>query len=96
MCRKLNCWEFINCGREKGGIMVPYLGECPVPHEMKLDGLHDGIGAGRACWMVKETNCVMMKNKKNKSCFDCRFYKRVVYEEEENIIVNDISIIPVK
>ncbi len=83
MCKKLNCWEFINCGREKGGIMVPYLGECSAQSEMKYDGLNDGIGGGRACWMITDSNCAM---KNNKSCYDCKFYKRVVFEEDEKIL----------
>jgi len=86
MSQKLNCWEYKKCGREKGGLMVDILGECPATSTMKYDGHNDGIAAGRACWMVNSggqsfktgvprTNC----------CLNCEFYKRVVFEEEENI-----------
>ncbi len=61
MSKKLNCWEFVNCGREKNGIMVPILAECEDVSNMKLDGLNDGVGAGRSCWMNQKSDCVMRK-----------------------------------
>jgi len=82
MRKKLNCWEFINCGREKGGLMVSSLGECQVPSEMKFDGLNDGVGAGRACWLSSHSQCVVKNNRMIKSCYNCKFYKRVLYEEK--------------
>ena len=85
MPKKLNCWEYVNCGREKNGIMVPVLGECKVFSDMKHDGLNNGIGAGRACWMTLKDSCVMQKTNQISNCYDCPFYKRVVFEEEENI-----------
>ena len=85
MSKKLNCWEFANCGREKNGIMVPILGECKVVQNFKYDGLNSGFGAGRACWMTPKNNCVMKKTKQLLCCYDCPFYKRVVFEENENI-----------
>jgi len=47
--RKLNCWEFKNCGREKGGLMVNSIGECPVASAMQYDGMNSGVAAGRVC-----------------------------------------------
>lgn len=85
MPKKLNCWEFVNCGREKNGIMVPILGECEVVSDMKHDGLNNGLGAGRACWMTHKSNCVMKKTEHLNCCYDCSFYKRVLFEEEEQI-----------
>jgi len=81
---KLNCWEYKNCGREKGGLLVAALGECPVSSAMKYDGLNDGIGAGRACWMVEDSGCRTQPGATRTRCCDCDFYKRVVYEQEEN------------
>ena len=83
--RKLNCWEFMNCGREKGGLMVDHLGECPVCSSMKYDGLNDGRGAGRACWMVGSTGCTGHHNrlKGPRRCLECEFYKRVLFEQEK-------------
>ena len=85
--RKLNCWQFKNCGREPGGILANLLGECPVARTMKFDGLNDGIGAGRACWMVHNSVCKQPKNLSSpiNPCHTCDFYKRVVFEQEENL-----------
>jgi hypothetical protein len=86
MTKKLNCWEYKNCGREKGGLMTPILGECPVPSFMKYDGLNGGLGAGRSCWMVPHSLCASRNASGTGShrCYTCEFYKRVVFEQEEN------------
>jgi len=87
MTMKLNCWEFKNCGREKGGLMVELLGQCPVATAMKYDGHNGGIGAGRVCWMVASSHCGVNEGPSQQgcSCHECDFYHRVVYEEEEKI-----------
>jgi hypothetical protein len=87
MTRKLNCWEFRKCGREKGGLMADVLGECPVSTVMKYDGLNDGIGAGRACWIANDFRCRGVGNGPLRviSCQNCEFYKRVIFEQEENV-----------
>ncbi|GBE00072.1 hypothetical protein BMS3Abin07_02118 [bacterium BMS3Abin07] len=46
---KLNCWEFKRCGRQPGGEHEIDLGVCPATVEGRLDGVHDGVTAGRAC-----------------------------------------------
>ena len=92
MTRKLNCWEFKNCGREKDGLMVPILGECPVPHMMRYDGLNEGIGAGRACWMANKKQGCSCGKSKSKKCHDCEFYKRVVFEQDERVCFKFSSI----
>ena len=85
MSQKLNCWQFKNCGREKGGLLADVLGVCPVATAMKHDGTNGGIAAGRVCWQVCDS--AYRKDPtvsgRKKSCYDCQFYKRVVYEEEE-------------
>ena len=45
--RLLNCWEILNCGREKGGDKVEELGECVASKE----------GLGHSCWAVAGTLC---------------------------------------
>ncbi len=85
MSKKLNCWEYMNCGREKNGIMVPILGECKVYSDMKYDGLNNGVGAGRACWMSSNNNCIMRQHSQLTCCHECAFYKRVMYEEDEQV-----------
>ncbi len=85
MTKAMNCWEFRNCGREKGGLMVPILGECPVASLLKFDGLNDGVGAGRACWMVGDSECQRTCLKGRRTCYDCEFYKRVVFEQDKQV-----------
>ncbi len=66
--------------------MTDILGECPVSTSMKYDGLNEGVGGGRSCWMVPDTKCLSRRyGSQLKSCLECPFYKRVVYEEEEEI-----------
>ena len=69
--------------------MADILGECPVATAMKYDGLNDGVGAGRACWMVPNSVC---RQGRSVSCCDCEFYKRVVFEEEENVVFKYSSV----
>jgi hypothetical protein len=83
--RKLNCWEFKNCGREKGGLMVKELGECPVAAAMQCDGMNEGFAAGRVCWTLKNVSNRLMhdSNGFGNPCHACEFYKRVMHEEED-------------
>ncbi|MCZ7401955.1 MAG: hypothetical protein O8C61_07015 [Candidatus Methanoperedens sp.] len=86
--RKVNCWEFMNCGREIGGEKVDTLGLCPTLLEMSADGLNRGTAGGRICWAVSGTFC--RKNvegyfaRKIVSCESCYFFQ-IVREEEEKI-----------
>ncbi len=85
MEKKLNCWEFKKCGREPGGNHVHDLGVCPTTQEMRLDGVHGGLNAGRSCWVVTGTLCRGKVQgtfaKKYKDCHICDFYKKVKQEE---------------
>ncbi|HUV30299.1 MAG TPA: hypothetical protein VMY05_04300 [Acidobacteriota bacterium] len=87
MSAKLNCWEYLNCGREKGGLLVEMLGECPVATAMKYDGIHDGKAAGRICWVVRNSsgNRAQSTDLSCPNCHACAFYRRVLYEEADNI-----------
>ncbi len=80
-----NCWEFMNCGRQPGGERVAELGECPAALEERLDGIHGGKNAGRACWVVSGTFCRGVSEgtftRKFKSCVGCDFYKAVRRDE---------------
>lgn len=82
---KTNCWEFYDCGREPGGSNVRELGPCPVATEKKLDGVHGGTNAGRACWVVGGTLCngkiQQTFLQKYDGCMECDFYKKVKEEE---------------
>lgn len=83
--RKLNCWEFKKCGRQPQGHQVNDRGVCPAAIEESLDGSHDGINAGRACWIVCGTLCQGKVQgtfaQKFKNCEQCDFYQLVRTEE---------------
>nr|MBN2277067.1 hypothetical protein [candidate division Zixibacteria bacterium] len=88
MSRKLNCWEFRNCGLEPGGVLTGIYGTCKVAQVMKLDGINGGRGAGRACWMVNHSGShedhPICRNSRQ-SCYLCEFYLRVENEENHKI-----------
>jgi hypothetical protein len=83
--KKLNCWESKECGRQPGGKEAPELGICPAAVEKKLDGLHGGKNAGRACWLVAGTMCGGKVQgtfaQKYGNCEKCDFFKAVRLEE---------------
>ncbi len=85
MRNKLNCWEFMKCGK---GPSVNGNGKpcrCPVASEMSADSLNEGINGGRICWIIAETcgngevKCSNMHRKS--SCFSCEFRYKVSAEE---------------
>ena len=82
---KKNCWEFKRCGRQPGGEHVHDLGICPSATEARLNRIHSGINAGRACWVVTGTLCQGEVQgifaHKYKSCKACDFYMAVKQEE---------------
>ena len=82
---KKNCWEYKECDREPGGDKVEELGICPAATEKRLDGVHGGRNAGRACWVIAGTFCggEVQGSYANKypSCMDCDFFKLVIHEE---------------
>ena len=89
---KLNCWEFMGCRSEKVGNIVnaDKTDVCPALLEKRLDGIHDGKNAGRACWIVSHTMCNGALQgtceQKYKTCMLCDFYRYVMEEEENNFI----------
>ena len=80
-----NCWEFKKCGREPGGERVQELGVCPAAVENRLDAVHGGRNAGRACWVVAGTLCKGETQGtfavKFGACEACEFYLAVREEE---------------
>ncbi len=77
----MNCWEFVNCGREPGGDRADDLGVCPAAADRRFDGLNDGINAGRVCWIVAGTenndrpHCILAD--RHHPCQECSFYQQV-------------------
>jgi hypothetical protein len=82
---RLNCWEFKQCGREPGGAKVHELGICPATTEQKLQGIHGGKNAGRACWVVAGSMCDSQIQgtfaQKYGNCVKCDFFQKVKEEE---------------
>ncbi len=83
--RKINCWQFFDCGLAPGGSKSAERGVCPVSIEGRLSGIHGGINAGRACWAMAGTMCGgKVQNtfaEKYQSCVKCDFYGKVREEE---------------
>ncbi len=82
---KKSCWEFKNCGRQEGGEYVHDFGICPATVEQKLNGVHGGKNAGRACWVVAGTMCGGRVQgtfaQKYETCETCDFFRAVKKEE---------------
>lgn len=91
---KRNCWEFKGCGREPGGKYAKELGVCPATVETRLDGIHGGKKAGRACWVVAGTFCRGEVQgtfaKKLQNCQKCDFYRHVKKEEGVNLLESSV------
>jgi len=71
---KENCWDFRNCTKM----------DCPVRTEGRLDGVHGGSNAGRACWAVSSTHCMGVQGScldKKPYCNACAFHQKVRREE---------------
>lgn len=85
MEKKLNCWEYHKCGREKGGKRVDELGVCPAALDTSFDGINRGKNGGRVCWAIAGTFCKGEKQgafaEKRHSCVQCTFFKLVNSED---------------
>jgi CRP-like cAMP-binding protein len=85
MSKKLNCWEFMNCGRAPGGEKAAERGVCPAAADASFTGINGGKCGGRFCWAVAGTFCGDSVQgtfaEKRDSCIHCDFYKRVQAEQ---------------
>ena len=92
--KKLNCWEFNQCGRAFEGAGGDVRAACPASVEAMLDGIHGGLCAGRACWTVAGTICkgkpMGIYAEKLESCTKCAFYKEVRKQEGTGFM--DVSV----
>jgi len=91
---KLNCWEYMKCGREVGGANTKKSGVCPVVLEVRANGIHDGLNGGRCCWVIAGTFCEGKVQgtfpEKFLSCMECPFYKSVSKEEKRYFMAIEI------
>lgn len=83
--RKLDCWEYKECGRQPGGERVSELGVCAAAGESRLDGHNDGTMGGRSCWVVPGTLCSGVAcssfDEKYPHCRKCDFFELVQLEQ---------------
>lgn len=86
---KLNCWEFMKCGKESGGSKAEELGVCPASVYSQADAANGGRSGGRICWAIAGTLCggkpIGMFVPKIVNCLNCRFYKKVAEDEGSNL-----------
>ena len=82
----INCWEYMNCGRQYGGKNTGEWGVCPAGKDTTSSGLNRGKYAGRICWAVSGTLCdgVVQGSfaQKETTCLSCKFYNTVRREED--------------
>ena len=92
---KLNCWEFMKCGRETGGNNAKELGVCPAAIEKESNGIHGGVNAGRCCWTIEGTLChgkvQGIFTEKFALCSECAFYRLVSREEVRYLTAIEIK-----
>ena len=86
---KLNCWEFMQCGRGPGESQEKGKEPCVATMEKGLHRVHGGVNSGRACWVVAGTYCGGSVQgdfaKKIEACKGCDFYQQVYSDEGEHI-----------
>ena len=88
MPHKLNCWEYKSCGREPGGLIAEQDGICPVSQAFDQDGINNGQAGGRICWRIYNRLAGLPSDRDLPvliPCKRCDFYRRVVFEEAEDI-----------
>ncbi len=71
----MNCWEFMQCGREKGGVNAEELGICPA---YPTDGPRCARVAGTFCRSEIQGTFA----RKHLDCTKCAFYNSAHYEGE--------------
>jgi len=87
MEKKLNCWEYFQCGREPGGLKEKEFGVCPVVTNRDSDGINKGHAAGRVCWTIEGSLCKVTHGHKFKKCLHCAFFQEVERQEERNFVL---------
>ncbi len=94
---KLNCWEYMECGRGPGGFGTHEAGVCNIAKEIAANGLNGGVNGGRLCWLIaekcssEEVKCSNYHNKN--SCFSCKFRYKVSAEEGLLAVCNSTGVL---
>jgi serine/threonine protein phosphatase PrpC len=83
--KRINCWEFMKCGREPGEVNARRLGICSAAVDTTFNGFNQGINSGRLCWLVAGSFCGGMVQgtfaEKFVSCKQCKFYQKIHSEK---------------
>ncbi len=78
---KQNCWDFKRCGRGPAG-----KNDCAAAKDRVFNGIHGGLNAGRACWVVAGSCGIGAASgtfaKQLKDCLRCDFFALVRKDEE--------------
>ena len=93
--RKTNCWEAMQCGRQRGGVRTRSHGVCPAAVDTSCEGTNGGHNAGRVCWSVAGTLCSGVPSgtyaQKRLTCLNCPFFKLVSIEEGVRFQLHSIA-----
>lgn len=88
---KINCWDFMNCGRELSGRLINNLGVCSALRYTAFHGDNSGHMGGRVCWKIVGTfsggNGECARSEKLGDCQLCDFFKLVKEEEGSNFVL---------
>ena len=88
--RRVNCWEYMRCGRNPGGVRSEDLGLCPASTESRLRGINRGEYGGRSCWALTGTLCGNRVQgtfaSKLGDCRQCEFFQLVQREEADTCV----------
>ena len=88
---RVNCWEFMGCGREPGGPRAAELGACPASTDSTSEGINRGLRGGRFCWAVAGTLCSGdvegIFARKLTTCLECPFYREVERQEGRDFVL---------
>ena len=90
--QKMNCWEYMLCGRQPGGDKVAEFCECPaaVVTAYRDGEYNQGTCLGRRCWRMVGTLCGGKVQgtfaKKVDDCRKCPFYQKVKEEEGKGFV----------
>jgi hypothetical protein len=85
MVKRINCWEFMQCGKGPGGNGNSESALCPVARQSIAGGFNHGFNGGRICWLIADRQCnetlVCSPEQDSRSCDSCEFHARVKSEE---------------
>ncbi len=96
--KRINCWEYMKCGRSPENQKRTQCKKCPATMETSFNGMNEGLNAGRSCWLVAGTFCDGETSgtfaEKIKTCKDCEFYKDVhTNADQTSLGIKNIDIV---